>query len=189
MFGPLHAAVCTDSVLQWLRRAYYAGKHSVDGDTSRLPELATALRHVFIVSGVQLLAKATSFHVAPGDIIKTALVSFVLFITDMNNCCLFISAPGKTGSSIKITTNKKGGHSWPPLGYTLRITCIPGTLPCIPGNIPALPVLAVKCISLCASLPPLNIGRGNQHARNGIHMFTKGFWLHYMHFIKESGCC
>jgi len=83
--------------------------------TSRLPELATALRHVFIVSGVQLLAKATSFHVAPGDIIKIVLVSFVLFNTDMNNCCLVVSAPGKTGSSIKITTNKKGGHSWPPL--------------------------------------------------------------------------
>jgi hypothetical protein len=31
----------------------------------------------------------------------------------------------------------------------------------------------------------LNIGRGNQHARNGIHMFTKGFLLHYMRFIKN----
>jgi hypothetical protein len=100
MFGLLHAAVCADSVLQWLRRAYYARKHSVDGDTSRLPELATALRHVFIVSGVQLLAKATSFHVTPGDITKIVLARFVLFITGMNNCCPVISAPGKTGRAL-----------------------------------------------------------------------------------------
>jgi hypothetical protein len=94
-----------------------------------LPELATALRHVFIVSGVQLLAKATSFHVAPDDI-KIVLVSFVLFITDMNNCCLVISAPGKTGSSIKKRPIKKAAiHG--------RLSDTLYELPAYPGHFPA----------------------------------------------------
>jgi len=54
-----------------------------------------------------------------------------------------------------------------------------------PWKHPCTSGVGSKSISLCASLPPLNIGRGNQHARNGIHMFTKGFLLHYMRFIKN----
>ena len=186
MFGPHHAAVCADSVLRWLRHAYYARKHSVDDDTSRLPELAAALRHVLSYQACSSWRKPLLSTSRPA-VSKIILASFGLFITDVKNCCPVILVPGKTGSGIKITANKKGGHSWPPLGYTLRITCIPGTHPCIPGDIPALPVLAVKGISLCASLPSLNIGRGNQHARNGIHMFTKGFFILHALISRESG--
>jgi hypothetical protein len=87
--------------------------------------------------------KRLRFILRLADFIKIDLASFVQLVTARNNFCHVISVANKTGTDVKIATNKKGGHSWPPLVYTVHLACAPGTLPCIPGDIPALPVLAV----------------------------------------------
>lgn len=53
-----------------------------------------------------------------------------------------------------------------------------------PWRHPCTSVLAVKGISLCTSLPLLNIGRDDQHARNRLrHYEIDILSLYYMHLL------